>query len=207
MAAAAAPAGEEEQDDMWNENRPFLFMPFRHTQRFERPLKCDGALMMYELSSAVFTPAARGWTDLLMLSVRVRRSLCCGHHELTALSLQDRVRLVKMLTFLLQVACDCNATVCIETVVENQDFTLNHDCELGDDCVVTAYRFWFPMDAAQEIAFLHATSAAISPLKTTTELLQADHTWMKKKRRVEQFNDQIIPEFARPVSSVSELTR
>jgi hypothetical protein len=112
-----------------------------------------------------------------------------------------------MLTFLLQVACDCNATVCIETVVENQDFITNHDCKLVDDCVVTAYRFWFPLDAAQEIAFLHAMSAAISPLRTTTELLQAENTWMKKRRRVDVFNDIAVPEYAKPITSISELTR
>jgi hypothetical protein len=52
---------------MGTDGQARIFMPFAYTQRVTEPLQCDGTLVMYELSTAVFQCGSRGWNDLLMV--------------------------------------------------------------------------------------------------------------------------------------------
>ena len=119
----------------------------------------------------------------------------------------ERIRLVKLFVFLLQCACECNAVVAIETVVDGQDHVEQHDGNLNNRSVVTGYRLWIPLDAAQEVAFLYAVSAAVSPAEAITEHVGSrDSSWYKR-RRVDATNEYpTFPEYARPIGSVTELT-
>ena len=163
------------------------FMPFPHTQRATEPIPCDSKLLMYELSTAVFQCGARGFNDLLMMP--------------------ERIRLVKLFVFLLQIACECNARVSLETVVDEHDHVHSHKKQLDAKSVVVAYRLWIPLDAAQEMAFAYAVSAAVSSVESVTEHLTGrDNSWYKR-RRLETFAEAVqLPPYAQAVASTTELT-
>jgi hypothetical protein len=119
------------------------YFPFPYTQRITHHNKCDdeGELVMFELPSAVLQPGARGWVDVLMLD--------------------ERIGLMRLFIFLLQAACDCNATVAIETVVNGRDFKEINKGKLTGDTVVTAYRLWIPLDAAAQVQYLTAIAGTL----------------------------------------------
>lgn len=140
---------------------------------------------MYELSAAVFQCGARGFNDLLMLT--------------------ERIRLVRLFVFLLQIACECNAEIALETVVDAHDYTVVNKKKISSHSVVLAYRLWIPLDNTQEIAFLYAVSAAVANLDAP-QMSGRDSTWFKRRRMDLTPDPMTLPEYARAVASTSELT-
>jgi hypothetical protein len=125
--------------------RELRFFPFPFSQKLQHHIKCDveGELVMFELPSVVLQPGARGWSDVLML--------------------EERIELMRLFVFLLHAACECNATVALETVVNGKAFKELHHEIIGSDVLVTAYRLWVPLDAPSQIQFLTSIAGTICP--------------------------------------------
>ena len=111
--------------------------------------------------------------------------------------------MMRMWLFLLQMACDCNAVVAIETVVNGHDYEKLHDGKLAADTTVTGYRLWIPLDAANEVAFLTCVSNALAAPTAVEKAEVRDNGWFKR-RRIDP-NETPVPTYAEPVDTVEDL--
>lgn len=167
------------------------YFPFAATQKIETPIKCDdeGSLLMMELPSATFQRMARSWNDVLLLS--------------------DRVGMMKLFVFLLQCACDCNAKVVLETVVNGQEFKGLDKGVLNDDTNVVGYRLWIPLESAHEVEYLVAVAGALA--SSAQKEMASVSTGNGKRRKTDDSQSgafgPTVPSYLRKVTSVSELSQ
>jgi len=187
----------------------FRYFPFYHSQTITEPIKCDdeGSLLMFELDFAVFQCGARAWTDLLMYVSPIYflvHSWRIANHFGASYRLEDRMRMVRLWMFLVQMACECNATVLIETVVNGHDFEKLHNSKITPELTVTGYRLWIPLDAAAEVAYLTCVANALATKKDVEIMGARDAAWFK--RRKVDIAEAPVPLYARPIDTVEELS-
>lgn len=92
-------------------------------------------------------------------------------------------------------------------MVDGQDHVDKHQGKLNQHSVVTGYRLWIPLDSSQEMQFLYAVSASVSPPAAITDhLTSRDISWFKR-RRISALTDLMsLPDYAKAVTSITELT-
>lgn len=138
MATSSAEASVQEQCI-----EPRYYMPFYEKQKMVTPVVCQGALVMLELNaSSLWRYGSRAWADVQQFP--------------------DHIQLMRLFMFVLNEACVCNATVYIETLVQETDHVQLHHSILENTSVVTGYRLWIPMDPGQAISFGKSVAVTLS---------------------------------------------
>lgn len=167
------------------------FMPFFEKQRMKHPMPCNGGLIMVELNaSSIWRYGSKAWSDVQ--------------------SFPDNQELMRLLMFVLDRACTCNATVYIETLVNGVDHTTLRDRVLQSNSHVTGVRLWIPLDPAAAVVFNKTIAVAVSvaEMRSAAEAANGDASAAPSaKKRPRRDAGPAGPPFVAPVESSAALLR
>ena len=115
-----------------SDEKHLKYMPLPKSQRLTKPMECDGALLVVEMSDEVFVPGAKRWKEVVDVT--------------------EHKRIMQFFMFILSVCIETLCEVCLETLVSNEFGTL-HKKTITSSMRVVGYRLWIPLKWVGHFSF------------------------------------------------------
>lgn len=168
------------------------YMPVKSDsgQRFRGVLRCDDTCCVFELSSSIFVPGAKSWSEILPLD---------EHSEV-----------MRLFLFVIDKCIGIRTRVVLETLVSESDFKDVNSGQISETIDWKGFRLWIPLSSEAAADFEKLISDSIVEEATKQCLyasLVAGDVRNAKKRKIVVTAEDSKPSHLRGVKSVSELVQ